>query len=81
MRVRIVRIGNSRGVRIPKAVLDETGLHGEVELRVVGRSVLLEAIPDPRADWVEAFAAGGEADGLADGDRSPTADLEHGPWG
>jgi antitoxin MazE len=80
MRVRIVRIGNSRGIRIPKAVLDETGLDGEIDLRVVGRSVLLEAIPDPRADWAEAFAEGGEPDGLADGDRPPQADLEDGPW-
>lgn len=79
MRVRIVRIGNSRGVRIPKTVLDETGLDGEVELRVVGSAVMLQAVPDPRADWVEAFASE-RSDGLVDGDRPPDGDLEEGAW-
>jgi hypothetical protein len=30
MKTRIVRIGNSRGIRIPKPLLEQTGLHGEV---------------------------------------------------
>ena len=32
MRVKLVRIGNSRGVLIPKAVLDQLGLEGELDL-------------------------------------------------
>ena len=31
MKSRIVRIGNSQGIRIPKPLLEQTGLHGEVE--------------------------------------------------
>ena len=34
MRTRIVRIGNSQGVRIPKALLEESGLSGEVDISV-----------------------------------------------
>lgn len=79
MRVRIVRIGNSRGVRIPKAVLDETGLDGEVELRVAGGTVVLEPVSRPRAGWAEAFAAGGGG-GPVDGDAGPERDVEDGPW-
>jgi len=34
MRATIVRIGNSQGIRIPKVVLEQTRLHGEVDLEV-----------------------------------------------
>ena len=37
MRVKLVRIGNSRGVLIPKAVLDQLGLEGELDLVHVNR--------------------------------------------
>ncbi len=35
MKTKIVRIGNSRGVRIPKPLLEEAGLEDQVRLRVV----------------------------------------------
>ena len=34
MRTRIVKIGNSQGIRIPKALLEESGLKGEVDMSV-----------------------------------------------
>ena len=34
MKTRIVRIGNSQGIRIPKALLEQAGLQGEVESRL-----------------------------------------------
>ena len=34
MKTRIVRIGNSQGIRIPKPLLEQTGLHDEVEVSV-----------------------------------------------
>ena len=44
MRSKIVRIGNSQGVRLPKLMIEQAGLSDEVELRVEGsptqRSVL-----------------------------------------
>lgn len=56
MKVAIVPIGNSRGVRLPKAVLEQVGLGEEAELSVEnGRIVLAPAAP--RRGWVEAFAA------------------------
>jgi antitoxin MazE len=32
MKTRIVAIGNSQGIRIPKPLLEQTGLFGEVEI-------------------------------------------------
>jgi antitoxin MazE len=56
MKTRVVRIGNSRGVRIPKPLLEEAGLDEEVELRVVETGLLIENATAPRAGWSEAAA-------------------------
>jgi antitoxin MazE len=55
MKTRIVRIGNSKGVRIPKALLEQTGLHGEVEIRARGDSLIIKPAAKPRAGWAESF--------------------------
>jgi antitoxin MazE len=63
MRASLVRIGNSRGLRIPKPVLEQCGFGSEVELRVEpGRLVILPVAATARAGWDEAFARAGTAD-------------------
>ncbi|GMV06234.1 MAG: hypothetical protein AMXMBFR53_25100 [Gemmatimonadota bacterium] len=57
MKTKIVRIGNSRGVRIPKPLLEQAGLEGEVELRVIESGIVIENADRPRVGWVEAAAA------------------------
>jgi len=54
MKTRLIRIGNSRGVRIPKPLIEQAGLGNEVELRVVERGVIVEAAQKPRATWADA---------------------------
>ena len=56
MKTRIVRIGNSRGVRLPKPLIEEAGLGEEVELRVVETGLLIERTPKTRAGWADAAA-------------------------
>ena len=59
LRASLVRIGNSRGLRIPKPVLEQCGFGSVVELRVEpGRLVVLPVAPS-RAGWDEAFATQG----------------------
>ncbi len=74
VRARIVRIGNSQGIRIPKPLIEQAGLEGEVELHAEdGRIVIVAARRGARAGWAEAARAmreGGE-DGLLD-DPLPT---------
>jgi antitoxin MazE len=64
LKTKIVRIGNSRGVRIPKPLLEQAGLEDEVELRVVDSGIMIESVSVPRAGWAEAAqklgARGGE---------------------
>jgi len=55
MKTRIVRIGNSRGVRIPKPLLEQAGLGGDVQIRVEGRRLVIEPARRPRAGWAAAF--------------------------
>jgi antitoxin MazE len=55
MKTRIVRIGNSKGVRIPKLLLEQTGLDGEVEIEAQQNSLLIRATRKPREGWSKAF--------------------------
>ena len=54
MKTRIVRIGNSRGIRLPKVVLEEAQLADEVELRAERGRIVISATSRPRAGWAEA---------------------------
>jgi len=54
MKARLVRIGNSRGVRLPKAVIEQAALHDVVELEVENQRVIISASRPPRAGWGEA---------------------------
>jgi antitoxin MazE len=56
MKANLVQIGNSRGVRIPKAILKQTGLSDEIEMEVRGSQLVIRAANHPRAGWAEAFA-------------------------
>ncbi len=58
LKARLVRIGNSRGVRLPKAVIEQAGLTEQVELSVVDGQVIIRSATEkhPRAGWDEAFA-------------------------
>ena len=55
MKTRIVRIGNSQGIRIPKPLLEQTGLRGEVEILVENNALVIRPIKQPREGWAEAF--------------------------
>lgn len=52
----IVRIGNSRGVRIPKAIREQVGLVGEVTMTVTDDALVIRAKSKPREGWEEAIA-------------------------
>jgi antitoxin MazE len=41
MKSRIIRIGSSRGIRIPKLLLEQTGLRGHVEIIALGDTLLM----------------------------------------
>ena len=54
MKTQLVRIGNSRGVRIPKPLIDQAGLTNEVELELQGNTIVITARSTTRRGWAEA---------------------------
>ena len=57
MRANVVRIGNSRGVRIPKALLEQCGIVDAVDITIDDRRLVLSPIGRPREGWAEAAGA------------------------
>ena len=55
MRTNIVRIGNSQGIRIPKALLEQSGLGSTVEVDVQQGHLVIRPAEGPRVGWDEAF--------------------------
>ncbi len=52
MNVRVVQIGNSRGIRIPRQVLDRCQIEDAVDLSIKGTRIVLSPIKTkPRQDW------------------------------
>ncbi len=56
MKTRLVRIGNSRGVRLSKALLESSGLADEVEISVQKNRITITSSRKPRQGWEEQFA-------------------------
>lgn len=82
MKTRIVRIGNSRGVRIPKPLLEEAGLEDEVQLTLGPDGILISPLTAPRAGWAEAASLAstrGEG-GLLDSPGSTRFDRSGWEW-
>jgi antitoxin MazE len=57
MRASLIRIGNSRGIRIPKPLLEQAGLGGTVELLAEKGRLVIRPDRSPRQGWEEAFRA------------------------
>jgi antitoxin MazE len=56
MKTKVIPIGKSRGIRLPKALLDHCDLNDEIDVRVDGNKVILRAPTRSRRGWNEAFA-------------------------
>ena len=84
VRQRIVRIGNSRGVRLPASMLAEAQLAegDEVELSAEAGQITLRQVRRPRADWAEQFAAMAKHgdDKLIDGDQRDASSWDATEW-
>lgn len=55
MKARIIQIGNSKGIRIPKPLLEAAGLHHEVELSLQSGSLVIRPVDLVRSGWADAF--------------------------
>lgn len=55
MKSQIIQIGNSQGIRIPKMLLEETQISGEVEIVLHPDGILIKKGTKPREGWNDAF--------------------------
>jgi antitoxin MazE len=81
VRTKLVPIGNSQGVRIPKALLAAAGLTNDVELEARDGEIVVRAAGSQREGWDEAFAAMAlSGDNVLDGDVFPPTDWDREEW-
>lgn len=82
VKTRIIRIGNSRGIRIPKTLLDEANLPEDVELHAEPGRLLVRAVRRPRSGWAAAAKRmrEGQHDVLLDEPAPPRFDREEWEW-
>jgi antitoxin MazE len=62
MKTQIIKIGNSKGIRIPKPLLQQSHLDGEVELEVRDDGLLIKPSKKPRFNWDKEFESMSEND-------------------
>jgi antitoxin MazE len=81
-RTRIIQIGNSKGIRVPKVLLEQADLPDEVELQAERGRLIVRAARGARAGWAEAaktMRARGE-DQLLDAPMSSEFDSKEWRW-
>lgn len=55
MKTKVIRIGNSQGVRIPKALIEESGITDEIEMILRDHEIVLRSVETTRKDWEASF--------------------------
>lgn len=80
MKAQIIQIGNSQGIRIPKVLLEESRIIGEVDLELHADGILIRNAQKPRAGWEVQFKAmaENEDDELSGGE--PATHFEKKGW-
>jgi antitoxin MazE len=80
MKARIVRIGNSQGVRLPKLLLEQAGLPEDIEIHAEAGRIVIEAAQQPRAGWAAAASAARAAGDDALLEEGATTRFDVGEW-
>ena len=80
IRTRFVQVGNSRGLRIPKVVIDQLGLGGEVEIAIQRDRLVIQSASRRRAGWDQEFRRMAEQGDDALLDRPRPTEWEKTEW-
>jgi len=56
MQVSVIQVGNSKGIRLSKTILDKYQITDKVELVLEKDYIVLKPVAEPRKNWEEAFA-------------------------
>jgi antitoxin MazE len=55
MVTKIIQIGNSKGLRLSKTILEKYGIGDSVNMRMEKNFIILEPISKPRRNWAKSF--------------------------
>jgi len=55
METSIIKIGNSRGLRLSKSILEKYNINERVEIILEKGRIILKPIENPRKNWEDAF--------------------------
>ncbi len=82
IKTRLVRIGNSQGVRIPKVLLDQVGFTQDIELEVHDTHLLIRPAHRSRDGWDDSFRqmAMNHDDQLIDPDAGTFSSWDEEEW-
>jgi antitoxin MazE len=83
MTLELVRIGNSRGIRIPKPIIDQLGFENAVDVKIERNRLVISPERRPRQGWEEAFKAAGSSEHdelLFDSGMQNDFDVEEWEW-
>ena len=82
VKTRIVKIGNSQGIRIPKLLLEQSNLGEEVELELDQNQIIVRPVHPVRHGWAEAFKVMSERgdDSLLDGEVPVSTQWDEEEW-
>jgi len=82
METKIIQIGNSKGIRIPAAILRQCEFGDTVEMEVENGSLVINNISQPRKGWDKAFRAMHEKgdDKLIDHETTTSFDESEWVW-
>lgn len=82
MKARVVRIGDSKAIRIPKSLVEQTRVGEEVDIQVEGDRLIIALASRPRSGWASAFAkmARSGDDAMLDSDAHVPTKWEKDEW-
>ena len=55
MKIPVIKIGNSKGIRLSKTILEKYEIRDEVELTLQENTILIKALTKPRQGWESQF--------------------------
>ena len=82
MKSKIVKIGNSQGIRIPKPLIEQLGIDQEIEILVEENRLVIVPAEHIRAGWKSSFQAMAQRDDdrLLDGDKAIETKWDKEEW-
>ena len=80
IRSKVIKIGNSRGIRIPRTLLEQAGLTDEVEMMVEGNKLIFHSARLLRQGWDAQFTAMAEQGDDRLLDQAPVTQWDEDEW-